>query len=170
MSPRDAIKYRAWIFKAFIMFKNLTKYFVGHEKIIESGASAIFSVVWRKLQLGKGLDLTNIPVAAASFGLTYTTGTSMNSTMSMISKYNNSMFAKMIGITERNAIAVHKTIVYMISWLLSSLRYSTVTSIAEITSDVMHNLKLTSLSRKNVLNYGRNRLAINNRKNITQTR
>lgn len=158
LSPMEALKVRDWLLKCFLVFKNITKYFIGREKVIEAGASAIFAVVWRKLQMGQMLDLSNIPVAAAGFTLAYYSGTNLNSSIKMITKYNNSFFARMIGITERNSVNVQKAIVAMISWLLSSLRYSTIVNVSEISKDIMIQLRLKSLRRRNMINYGRSTL------------
>ena len=151
LSPIEALKVRDWLLKYFLV----TKYFVGHEKVIEAGASAIFAVMCRKLQTGKMLDMIDVPVAAAGFSLAYYSGTSLSSSVEMIIKYDNSFFARMIGITERNSVNVQKAIVAMISWLLSSLRYSTVVNVSEISKDIMIQLRLR---RRNMINYGRSTL------------
>jgi len=168
MSPRDALKVRGWTLKAFGQFVEITKtYFAGYQRGIEAGASAIFAVVSRKLQMGRGLNITNIPVAATSFALTYALGTGVTGFVKNINKYNNSVVGKITGRTVADAIAVQKAIVTMICWLITSLKGSSLTVIGEITKDVSDTYHIRSLSRKNVLNYGSRRLKIKN--NATPT-
>jgi hypothetical protein len=171
MSPKDALKIRGWTLKAFGQFIEITKtYFAGYQRGIEAGASAIFAVVARKLQTGRGLSLTNIPVATTSFALTYALGTGVTNFVRNINKYNNSRLGKLTGRTVSNALAVQKAIVTMICWLITSLKNSSITVVGEITNDVMARYHLRTLGRRNMLNYGNKKLKINNAPMLTNGR
>jgi hypothetical protein len=163
MAPRDAMKIRTWLLSSIVSFKNIvTTYFSGYQRGIEASASALVSVIWRKLQMGRGINLTNAVVAATAFTMAYTTGTGVNNTVRGLGSYSNSTLSRLIGTTERNAKNVQAAIVSMIAWLTASLRSSSTTTIAEIVYDIQRTYHLRSLSKRNFINYGTNRLRIRN--------
>ena len=163
MSLRDHLNVRKWTLKAFGQFIEITKtYFVGYQRGIEATASAMFAVVTRKLQTGRGLSITNIPVATTSFALTYALGTGVTNFVRNINRYNNSTLGKITGRTVTNALAVQKVIITMICWLIASLKNSSITVVAEITNDVMAYYHLRTLNRRNMLKFGNNKLKIKN--------
>ena len=92
MTSRDALKIRSWLLQCIISFKNIaTTYFSGYQKGIEATAAALVSVIWRKLQSGRGLNISNAVVAATAFGMAYKTGNgSLNTTVKRLGSYNNS--------------------------------------------------------------------------------
>jgi len=168
MSPKDALKIRGWTLKAFGKFIEITKtYFPGYQRGIEAGASAMFAIVSRKLQTGRGFRLTyaNIPVATTAFALTYVLGTGATNFVRNINKYNSSRIGKLTGRTVTNALAVQKVIITMICWLITSLKNSSTTVVGEITNEIMAQYHLRTLNRRNMLNYGNNKLRITNGNN-----
>lgn len=163
MSPGNALKIRKWLLYSIVSFKNIvTTYFSGYQRGIEATASALVSVIFRKLQLGRGFNVSNAVVALSSFYISYTQGTSVNSTVSRLGSYNNSTLGRLIGTTERNAIKVQATIISMIAWLVASLRSSAKNTIIEVAYDLQQTYRLRQLSKKNFINFGTNRLKIRN--------
>lgn len=163
MSGSDALKIRSWLLSSIVSFKNIvTTYFSGYQRGIEASASALVSVIWRKLQMGRGFNVTNAVVALSAFTMAYTSGMGVNSTVSRLNRYSNTALSRLIGTTERNARNVQAVIISMIAWLTASLRGSVTTTVAEIAYDVQRTYHLRKLSKKNFINYGTNRLRIRN--------
>lgn len=163
MSGSDALKIRSWLLSSIVSFKNIvTTYFSGYQRGIEASASALVSVIWRKLQMGRGFNVTNAVVALSAFTMAYTSGMGVNSTVSRLNRYSNTALSRLIGTTERNARNVQAVIISMIAWLTASLRGSVTTTVAEIAVDVQRTYHLRKLSKKNFINYGTNRLRIRN--------
>ena len=162
MSLRDGLKMRKNMLTLLHNFKEITQnYFTGYEKSIEAAASGVATVIARKFTSGSArLNISNLAAGATAATLTMMTGTGSSNFIKNLSKYNNSVVAKLTGRTLREARAVQNLIISMIAWLISALKTFAVTNVGEIVNEELRVRKITGTSPRALINSGVNNLRL----------
>ena len=162
MSLRDGLKMRKNMLTLLHNFKEITQsYFTGYEKSIEAAASGVATVIARKFTSGSArLNISNLAAGATAATLTMMTGTGSSNFIKNLSKYNNSVVAKLTGRTLREARAVQNLIISMIAWLISALKTFAVTNVGEIVNEELRVRKIKGTSPRALINSGVNNLRL----------
>jgi hypothetical protein len=155
LSPDDAGRVRQFLLNLYMKFIYIVQ-LIGWEyaKGIEALAITLVTTVWSKLSSGKGLSIENIPYAAVTFAITYSTNTKLKNLVKTINSVNTSVWGRFSGRSFKSGRDAQQAICAMIAWLIASLNGSSALLVREITGDVRESYRLRSLTRNQLLTLG----------------
>jgi len=161
MSAADSRKYASYILNIFKRFLSVIKYFVGYEKYIEAGATAIVAILSRKITSGNyRFTTTNFVVGVTAYTLASRSGTGISNLINQMNKVSNSIW-QLPGTQAALNEKIRKALITMLAWLISSLNVFAVSNVGDMIKSELRRRGIMGPSRRNLENAGRRALRIN---------